>query len=130
MKKGVEKLTGSAILIFALGYLRNPTAFAQRPVIIQPTQQTLAAAGTACTGSAQLFPVNNRNQTQHYATVAVTGAVQFSAEIDGLDTAGKVFRLSGVLEDAFTKFPFTLKCGGYFSTVRVNGYWSSNISTY
>ncbi len=130
MKKRLAKLTGSAILIFALGYLTNPTAFAQTPVIIQPTQQTLAAAGTACTGSAQLFPVNNRNQTQHYATVAVTGAVQFSAEIDGLDTAGNVFRLSDVLEAASTNLPLTLTGAGYFPTVRVKVTCSPNTATF
>jgi hypothetical protein len=130
LKKRLAKLTGTAMVLFALYGLSAMKLLAQTPVIIQPSQQTLAAAGTACTGSAQNFNVNNRNQTQHYATVAVTGAVQFSAEIDGLDTAGNVFRLSDVLEAASTNLPLSLTGAGYFPQVRVSVTCSPNTATF
>jgi hypothetical protein len=130
LKKRLAKLTGAAMLLFALYGCSAMKLLGQTPVSIQPTQQTLAVAGTACTGSAQTFPVNNRNQTQHYATVAVTGAVQFSAEIDGLDTAGNVYRLSDVLEAASTNLPLTLTGAGYFPTVRVTVTCSPNTATF
>jgi hypothetical protein len=130
MKKRLAKLTGAAILLLTSILYPLSSSHAQTPVIIQPTQQTLAAAGTACTGSAQNFAVNNRNQTQHYATAAVTGAVQFSAEIDGLDTAGNVFRLSDPLEAASTNLPLVMTGSGYYPQIRVTVTCSPNTATF
>jgi hypothetical protein len=130
LKKRLAKLTSAAIFLLISTLYPQISSHAQTPVSIQPTQQTLAAAGTACTGSAQTFPVNNRNQTQHYATVAVTGAVQFSAEIDGLDTAGNVYRLSDVMEAASTNLPLTLTGAGYFPTVQIKVTCSPNTATF
>ena len=64
----------------------------------QTVQQTLAT-NTSCTGSAQIFPINNLGQVQHYLTVAnISGAQKFQAEIDGVDVQGNVYTLSDVAE--------------------------------
>jgi hypothetical protein len=67
---------------------------------LQTTQQTLASS-LNCTGSAQIFPINNLGQTQHYLSVSgASGAVTLTAEIDGIDRSGVIYRISDVLENA------------------------------
>src|ERR1700688_3238526 len=95
MKKRLAKLTGAAVFLLASCLLHPASGIAQAPVVIVPSQQILAAAGTACTGSAQIFPVNNRNMTQHYvyarANAAITNLVM---QIQGVDASGNVSVIS------------------------------------
>ena len=70
-------------------------------VRLQTVSATLAN-GAACTGAPQDFITNqgitgfiNIGQTHHLAT-AISTASTFTMEIDGLDNAGNVFRLSDV----------------------------------
>lgn len=66
----------------------------------QTVQQTLAT-NTNCTGSAQTYAINNLGQTQHYLQITnVVSGQSFSAEIDGIDNQGNVYRISDVLEIA------------------------------
>ena len=68
---------------------------------LQTVSATLAS-GATCTGTPQDFITNqgitgfiNIGQTHHLAT-AISTASTFTMEIDGLDNAGNVFRLSDV----------------------------------
>lgn len=122
LKKRLRKLTGAAL--FLLAFFAFP-ARAQTPVIVQPTQQTLAPAGTACTGSAQTFPVNNRNQSIHYVSIIPAGlAESIYVEIDGIDLAGNSYRISDLdavtLASGFGFNGFTLTGYGYYPTVQVS----------
>jgi len=84
----------------------------------QTVQQTLAT-GQACTGSQQLFNVNNLGQTQHYLQVsAVTGATQFTAQILGIDNQGTSYPIS---DPIFTSGagPNLVKGSGYFPKIQV-----------
>lgn len=117
LKKRLRKLTGAAVFLFALSAL---PARAQTPVIIQPTQQTLAVAGTACTGSAQAYTVNNRNQTIHIASLVASGTLTTIAiEIDGFDSAGNSFRISDIAQGNSGSNPVVLAGIGYYPTVKV-----------
>ncbi len=94
LKKRLRKLTGAAVFLFALcGCAARPSA-AQTPVIIQPTQQTLAPTGTLCTGTVQPFLVNNKNQTRHYASIITSGATSLVMQIFGVDQAGNYYLIS------------------------------------
>ena len=121
MKKRLAKLTGAAVFLFTLCAL---PVRAQTPVIVQPTQQTLAPAGTACTGSAQIFPVNNRNQSIHYVSIIPAVTQSIYVEIDGLDLAGNSYRISDL--DAVTPLTgiafngFSLTGYGYYPSVQVS----------
>jgi hypothetical protein len=86
----------------------------------QSLQQTLAVAGTACTGAAQTFVVENVGQTQHYASIVTTGISTLQMEIDGLDNKGNIYRISDVNESAGTGARASMVTGsGYFPTVQV-----------
>jgi hypothetical protein len=124
MKKRLAKLTGAVILIAALcGCAARPAA-AQAPVSIIPSQQVLAPAGTACTGSAQTFQANNRNQTIHYVNIIPSVTASIYVEIDGMDAAGNTYRISDL--DAVTPLTgisfngFSLVGYGYYPTVQVS----------
>lgn len=114
MKKRLAKLTGAAVLIAVLCGCAARPAVAQTPVIIAPQQQTLATAGTQCTGTAQNFLVNNRNQSLHIATAAGVSITSFQFVIQGIDTAGNVFNLSDI-----GQIGGSITGSGYFPTVRV-----------
>jgi hypothetical protein len=116
LKKRLAKLM--ACILFALV---ASTARAQAPVSIVPTQQTLAPAGTACTGSAQTFTVQNRNQTQHYAYVAPTLITNLTMKIQGVDAIGDVYTISDLLGTATSAVGGSqaLLGSGYFPTVQV-----------
>lgn len=117
MKKRLAKLT--ACILFAL---IPALAQAQAPVSIIPTQQTLAPAGTACTGSAQTFTVQNRNQTQHYAYVAPTLVTNLQMVIQGLNppNAG-VFTISDLSTNPTSAVgnSAALTGSGYFPIIQV-----------
>jgi hypothetical protein len=123
LKKRLAKLTGAAILIFVLwGFSARPL-YAQAPVQIVPTQQVLAPAGTACTGATQTFPVNNRNQTQHYAYVHTNSSVtNLVMQIQGIDASGNLYIIS---DTSTTAVPITgnnasLPGSGYFPQIQVS----------
>jgi hypothetical protein len=129
MKKRLAKLTGAVILIAALcGCAARPAA-AQMPVTIQPTQQTLASTAlgnNTCTGSAQTFPVLNKNQTQHVASLAAsatTTSLQFV--IQGIDNSGNVFNISDI-----GQVNGSVNGQGYFPTVQVQVTCLPNTATF
>jgi hypothetical protein len=87
----------------------------------QTVQQTLATS-LACTGSQQTFSVSNLGQTQHYLSIIAASVQTFTAEIDGVDTQGNVYRISDVLElagaSAFRQG--TVVGSGYFPKIQVS----------
>lgn len=119
LKKRLAKLTGAIAFVFLfLGGAR-----AQTPVVIVPTQQNLAPAGTACTGSAQIFTVQNRNQTQHYAYAVTNSTVtNLVMQIQGVDSGGNVYVLSdtATLAVPITGNNASLQGSGYFPTIQVS----------
>lgn len=120
MKKRLKKLMGTAAGILFLCYLTNSAAFAQTPVVIVPNQQTLATAAS-CTGAAQVYAVNNRNLTQHIASVISSGPfTKFAFEIDGLDNQGNVFRLSDTGLGSQGTTGNIISAVGYYPTIQVS----------
>jgi len=115
MKKRLAKLMACILFAFVAA-----TARAQTPVIIQPTQQVLAT-NTACTGSAQTFTVNNRNQTRHYASIITTTVTQLTMVLYGVDASGNQFLISDVATNgAVASGANPLLTGvGYYPTVQV-----------
>lgn len=122
LKKRLAKLTACIAFVAALcGCAARPAA-AQAPVSLVPTQQILAAAGTTCTGSAQTFAVQNRNQTQHYAYIATNAAVtNLVMKIQGIDSAGNVYTISdtATVASPVVAANASLQGSGYFPTVQV-----------
>ena len=88
---------------------------------LQTDQETLAAAGTKCTGISQTFTPHNFGQGSHFASMITSGAVQGTMEIDGLDTAGNSYRISDVWH--LTGSTFTgvgsVAGSGYFGKIQV-----------
>ena len=125
LKKRLKAMGGALAISMALWFLSPVQVLAQTPVTIQPIQQTLAPAGTACTGSAQTFPVSNRNQTQHWATIATLGVSSIQMEIDGIDSAGNIFRIS---DNASINGNIT--ASGYFPHVQVKVTCLPNTATF
>lgn len=79
----------------------------------QTVQQTLATA-VSCTGTPQVFVVNNLGQTQHYLQVSGLSATKtFTAQLTGVDTAGNFYPISDLAMPGTTG---TL-------VVRGSGYW-------
>jgi hypothetical protein len=125
LRKRLRALGGSLVFLFAflLGFLIAPVANAQQPVSIVPTQQTLAPSGTPCTGSAQIFPINNRNQTQHYAYVVTNSTVtNLVMQIQGLDASGNLYIISdtSTVAQPITGNNSSLQGSGYFPTVQIS----------
>lgn len=122
LKKRLAKLL-ACIFFTILSFFGASSARAQAPVSLVPTQQTLAAPGTACTGSSQIFSVQNRNQTQHYAYVVTNSTVtNLVMQIQGLDSAGNTYVIS---DTATLALPITganasLQGTGYFPTVQIS----------
>lgn len=116
LKKRLAKLL--ACILFSL---LASSARGQTPVSIVPTQQTLAPTGTACTGTAQAFNVQNRNQTQHHAYAATSGATSLVVQIFGVDTAGNTYLISdsGTQGQAGVGSSAAITASGYFPTVQV-----------
>ena len=124
MKKRLAKLSGAAVfllLVFLQSCAMRP-AYAQTPVTIVPTQQSLVTNGT-CTGSAQSFFINNRNQSQHYVSVSLGGSGntnQFTMFIQGIDISNNVFQISDTLAMSGGGPQFAVLAGsGYYPTVKV-----------
>lgn len=112
-------------LILALAAFA-PRLRAQAPIRIQTVSATLAN-NVACTGTEQDFITNqgitgfqNIGQTSHLAT-AVSTAATFTMEIDGIDNAGNVFRLSNLQVGAPTnaKGGLVVTAAGYMTNIQV-----------
>jgi hypothetical protein len=119
-----KSLSSLASLLVAIACAPPPKALAQYigNVGLQTTQQTLAST-VNCTGSPQLFPINNLGQTQHYLSVITQAQpTSFQAEIDGIDRQGNVFRISDVIENVFTPIiaqgQGTATASGYFPQIQ------------
>jgi len=98
----------------------------------QTVQQTLAT-NTACTGSPQLFSVQNLGQTQHQATATVSAAsVRFTMQFLGQDAAGNTFPISEIAT-AQNNAPITngvLQAAGYFPIVKLQVICSPGAATF
>lgn len=117
MKKRLAKLMACILLALAASSAR-----AQTPVSLVPTQQILAASGTACTGATQSFTVNNRNQTQHTATLVLSGTTSSTKlQIQGVDSSGNTFIISPTAQagQLFTGISAIVSASGYYPTVNV-----------
>lgn len=95
------------------------------------TEQLTLANNLACTGGAQTFTTgqvfggqtfSNLGQTQHYITVQPSAAViSLKAEIDGIDNAGNVFRISDILNTgAIPLVPLALTGSGYYPKIQIS----------
>jgi hypothetical protein len=97
---------------------------AQIPTYTSPqtVQQTLAAPGTACTGSPQNFTAMNLGQTQHYASIVVAGSTTKSTmAIWGQDNAGNITQISDLIQPAgVSGGPAIVTGTGYFPKVFVS----------
>jgi hypothetical protein len=120
MKKRLAKLTGAAAILFALLVCAAHPAAAQTPVIIQPTQQVLATA-VNCTGTSQTFPVNNKNQTRHYASIITTNVQTLTMQINGVDSSGNSFLISDIATNGAVSSGANpvLTAVGYYPTINV-----------
>lgn len=115
-----KRLARLSLILAAAGLLHPVSSSAQTPVIIQPTQQTLALAGTACTGVAQNFIVNNRNQAQHYATITPSGVTLMQMAILGQDNSGNLTPISDTIQPAVTgNGSATVTGTGYYPIINV-----------
>lgn len=126
-----------SLLLVTVGCLAPREVHAQYigNVGLQTTQQTLATT-LNCTGAAQTFSViRNIGQTQHYANfITQTQPAQFQAEIDGVDVQGNVFRISDLLENAFTAIlaqgQGSITASGYFPIIQVKVTCSPGTATF
>lgn len=123
MKKRLAKLTGAAAILFLLCGCAVRPAAAQAPVTIQPTQQTLAT-NTPCSGSGvpQAFPVNNKNQTVHVATISTTSVTSLTMQIIGVDSSGLQHLISDTATSGVpgaTTFTPAITGIGYYPIVQV-----------
>lgn len=86
----------------------------------QTVQTTLAPLGTACTGADQIFPVQNLGQGNHYAASAPSAAVtSFQMEIDGVDAAGNIYRISDQQRGTQGYTGGALPGSGYYPNIQV-----------
>jgi hypothetical protein len=128
MKTGkLTQLAQQTFVSLCLCFFSAAAAHAQVPTYTTPqtVQQTLAN-NTACTGSAQTFPVTNLGQTQHFATAAASGTTtSFQMVIQGQDNSGNVFTIS----DA-GQIGGTVTAAGYFPVVQVQVICLPNTATF
>src|SRR5690242_9211069 len=119
--KSISKI-GLAIAAIALACVVPLPAQYIGTVSPQTVQQTLATA-RACSGSAQTYAINNLGQTQHYLTISgLSGtSTSFQAEIDGIDVASNVVRISDQLwlNGQGLASPAVVSASGYFPKIQV-----------
>jgi hypothetical protein len=86
-------------MVFFLASCLGSPAFAQIPTFTTPqtVQQTLAAAGTACTGAAQTYTITNLGQTQHYVYIKAVATQTTFLQMFGVDASGNQFLISDTL---------------------------------
>ncbi len=101
------------------------------------TVDTVLATNVNCTGGTQDFITgpttnfNNLGQTQHYVTVVGFGApTSLTAEIDGIDAAGNVFRISDQVHLPVGFTNASLAGNGRFPKIRVRITCTPNTSTF
>lgn len=95
----------------------------------QSVQQILAS-NVACTGVAQIFPVQNLGQTQHFVYLIPLGPAKMVVEIQGKDAAGNLYRISDQSIQPYVTTTTTLTATGYFPTVQVSVTCSPGSSTF
>jgi hypothetical protein len=110
-------------LLSVLGLFSPQTLHAQFIGYTSPqtVQQTLASTAS-CTGAPQIFNVANLGQTQHFATLSVgVTNVSSTLEIDGVDRAGNVTRISdqGFFGSASIGNAYAVIASGYFPVIQV-----------
>ncbi len=130
----LKRLTAFVLGLALLGCAASRRAQAQFLGYVSPqtVQQTLAT-NTTCTGSAQTFAINNLGQVQHFVSIAnVTGASTFTAELDGLDIQGNVFRISDVAQLAVIALPRqgAIYGAGYFPRLQFSVTCSPGTATF
>ena len=110
------------ILVFsALTCLSSGSAAAQFIGYTAPqtTQQSLAT-NVACTGAAQIFPVINIGQNEHFLTVSQSNNPQkFQAELQGIDSQGVVYGFSDSLVLAGGTLRGSVYASGYYPIIQV-----------
>ena len=114
-------------LLFLLGAM-PPQADAQITYTTPQTVNAIVANSVACTGSAQNFITSqsggtgfrNLGQTQHYVSAVVSGAKQFTLEIDGIDHSGNVYRISDVLSLATSSTNGSVTGSGSYTNIQVS----------
>lgn len=112
-----------ALLLSLAGLAFPQSAHAQFLGFVSPqtVEQTLAPAGTACTGALQTFNAPNLGQTQHQAILVFSGAnaVPLTASIIGVDVAGHSTTISDILTGTVSSSANLLVGSGYFPIVEV-----------
>ena len=85
------------------------------------TVTQLLATALPCTGSQQIFPIQNLGQTQHYVYLTSSDVATMNVEIDGIDTVGDTFRISDTSTIATSLFGTNpvLSATGYFPRIQV-----------
>jgi len=128
MKKRITECVLCFLVLLLIGLARSEAQFIGY-VSPQTVQQTLAT-GQLCTGSQQLFNINNIGQTQHYLQISsVVGATQFTAQLLGFDTQGNSYAISDPLfTSAGTNI--TVEGSGYYPKIQVAITCSPNTGTY
>jgi hypothetical protein len=114
--KGCKRVTGVALLsLCALFFAAPARAQFIGYTFPQTVTQTLAS-GVACTGSAQDFNVNNLGQTQHFATILVSGsATRFTAQFFSTNGSTPISDV-GTLN---ANFQTSITASGYYTQVFV-----------
>jgi hypothetical protein len=108
----------------AIGCTPRPVA-AQIPTYTTPQTVTavLAPAGTFCTGSPQIFAqgsipgFQNIGQTQHYVYFTPASVTTSSVTLEGLDTAGNVYKLAP--DQVGSPGNLAVTGSGYFPKIQV-----------
>jgi hypothetical protein len=121
-------------LVSVFGWVSPNLAFAQFIGYTAPqTEQQVLATNQACTGSAQVYPIKNLGQTQHYLSISsLTGQQTFHAEIDAIDVQGGIYPISDAMETAggASSGIGTVAASGYFPKIQVSITCGPNTATY
>ena len=105
-------------LLAALGCLPARAQFLGY-TLPQSVTQTLATAAT-CTGSNQVYNVQNLGQTVHFATFASgVGNTSFAAYIQGVTSSGAVVVISDVVTPNTSIGAFSVSATGYYAQVQI-----------
>lgn len=123
------------LVALTIAFCCVPIAGAQVMYTIpQTVTQTLAPAGTACTGSPQTFGINNIGQTQHSLIAVASSTTTFEMYLQGKDQNGNYVIISDTAQSAGYSAPIILNASGYFPVIQAvvdcNGTSSSFALTY
>lgn len=123
MRRRLAKLTAVVAILFVMGgCAAQVKAQGQVFTIPQTVTQVLAPAGTACTGSPQIFSIQNLGQTQHYAYIATVNTGTLLMQIFGIDAAGNPYLISdaGTIGAQVNGTNPVLTATGYFPNIRIS----------